>query len=209
MAIGWAELLEKVLSAPAGPDAVWAEFREVAERSPRAAVLEPALRLAERLPAADRRTLVVALATCAAPLEWPLEREAIRPSLTAALGDLLREMDPAQPSSLPRMLHLDLTPHADIHTAGLVAMRGAHQMLRLPCRRDEIRTVAYLCNWGRFACHASYGRALAQAAGGSATAAVIRYEVARSRFDEQARAFNHIYGNVLFETGEAPLGQGA
>ena len=207
MATGWAELLDKARITPGGLDSVWAELRDLAGRSPRSAVLEPALRMAERLPAADRQLVAVALATCAALLEWPLEAEALRPSLTAALGDLIRQMDRAQPGSLA--WNLDLGPEADGHAAGLAALRGAHGMLQVPCRRDEIRIVASLCNQGRAACHSSYERALLQGGGDSATAAVTRYEVARGRFVEQALAFNQIYGNVLFQVGEAPLRQGA
>jgi hypothetical protein len=207
VAIGWAELLDEMLRTPAGSESAWTELRELAAHSPRSAVLEPALRLAERLPAADRHLLALALATCSAPLEWPLQGEALRPLLTAALGDLLRQMDPAQPGSLAR--NLDLSLEAEVHAAGLVALQGAHQMLRLPCRRDEIRIVAHLCNRGRAACHAGYHRALSRDAGDSVTAAVIRYEFARGRFVAEARAFNQVYGNVLFETGEAPLQQGA
>src|SRR5688572_17695937 len=101
-----------MLQTPMGSEAVWADLRELAARSKRAPVLEPALKLAERLPAADRRVLAMALATCAAPLEWPLEAEALRPALTAALGDLLGQLDPKQPGSLAWTLQLGLEDEA-------------------------------------------------------------------------------------------------
>ena len=105
------------------------------------------------------------------------------------------------PDSLPALLALspDDTAH---HIDGHFMLASATELLRTPCRRDQLRLGAHLCNVGHAACLATYRRALAKAAKEARTGPLLeaRMKLAASfdRYAQAARALNSAVGEVLF-----------
>lgn len=157
------------------------------------------------LPDRERYRLAVATTRLLAPIEWPQEWSEVRPALVAALGTLVEETDPHAGASF-FALH-DRKGDAELQRVGHLVLVGARDLLLRPCRRDELPTVARLCNTGNAACLRAYRRAIVR----SKQTAVLdqdsraRFRSAFAAYAEAAETFNGVVGVVLFEGLDAPV----
>jgi hypothetical protein len=130
-----------------------------------------------------------------APVEWPVAWEDARERLVRALVELVREA-----SDTTNMVALG--EEKALHFAGWSALSMARDLLRIPCRRDELRIVARLCVMSTFWCWSAFRRALLRlgehAADERIVAARRRYAIAFATYAEAARAMNDACGAVLF-----------
>lgn len=210
MVAGWAELVQKLQQDLQGgeidPDLLWTEFQDLAARSPHADALQHLVRLGQKLPARDRSTIAMAITGMLAPVEWPEEWEAVRGKLVNALGGLTREANPLTPDSLAKVLG---PGDRGLEATGWAVLRSAHDLLRTPCRRDELRIVAHLCNVGTTTCVTAYRRALKRLGERAADEGIVfarrRYSVVALQYAQAAREINEACGTALFEAIDAPL----
>jgi len=95
---GWAEYLERfrqqVDSGQADSHALWSEFLQLSQTSPRAKGLELFARIVKKSSVEERASAAVMLAALLEPLEWPPEWEQHRPALLDAMGVLALAVDP-------------------------------------------------------------------------------------------------------------------
>jgi hypothetical protein len=176
-------------------EAVWDAFRHVVATSEHAALPELCARF-HAAPANDRLALAGAIASLLAPVEWPASWREPRQRLVRALDDLVLV-------TAPDSISFDLTlDERDLYFAGWTDLTLARDLLRIPCRRDELRAVAKLCDMGNFARWRAFGRALARAGERSLENPVAttrrRFAVAFGVYAEAARAMNDACGLVLF-----------
>lgn len=79
----------------------------------------------------------------------------------------------------------------------------AVQLLSTPCRRDQLRPIARLCDLGLHGIMGTYRSALARERGealsGPLLDARMRFAAAFDRYAQAARALNSAAGEVLFE----------
>jgi hypothetical protein len=151
---GWAELLAWMQQQSAGgtldAEAAWDAFRAVVATSEHAALPELCARF-HAAPARDRLALAGTIASLLAPVEWPTSWRDARLGLVNALDALVRE---TAPDSIPFDLTLD---ERDLYHGGWTDLALARDLLRVPCRRDELRWVAKLCDAGNFGSSAKAG----------------------------------------------------
>jgi hypothetical protein len=95
------------------------------------------------------------------------------------------------------------------HATGHAVLQSALHLLRPPCRRDQLRIVARLCNIGQTTCHQVYRHALARRRGAPVSGALLdartRYVFAFEHYAVAARALNSAVEEVLFEGLDARL----
>lgn len=210
VATGWAELSKwirrRVAEGTREPEATWARFQRLATRSERADILKHIVRVGKVLPDQERYRLAVSTTKLLAPLEWPLEWSALRPALVVALDALVDETCPNTGGSFCD-LH-DFGECTELQAFGHVVLMNARDLLRRPCRRDELPTVARLCNAGNSACLRASRRATPRS-GASDPAACeqgrARYLSALAEYARAAAALNEAVGAVLFEGLNAPV----
>jgi hypothetical protein len=212
VATGWAELLRRIRRLAAeereDPEATWKKFQQLAARSERASILKPLVRLGRVLPSRERHVLAVSITRILAPLEWPPEWIQGRAELVDALDALLEEMDPNEPSSFLSLGGLGGDGELTWRVSRIV-LYSARNLLHRPCRRDELRTVALLCNTGILINLQSYRRSAKQINQDTAPRplvdARVRYRNALVNYATAASVLNGAVGAVLFEGLHAPL----
>jgi hypothetical protein len=209
VATGWAELLtwirRRVAEGNHDPEATWTRFEKRAARSERTDILKYIVRVGQILPDKERSRLAVVTTRLLAPIEWPNEWSEVRLPLVAALDTLVEETDPQADTSF-FALH-DLEGDAELQKVGHLVLVGSRDLLLRPCRRDELTTVARLCNVGITACLRAYRRTLRRCA---KTATIeqgsrIRFRSAFAAYAEAAEVLNQVVGAVLFEGLDAPV----
>jgi hypothetical protein len=196
---GWAEFLawmqERSAAGPIDREVAWEQFRALAVPSEHAGLGELIVRFSTAR-SEDRLALAGTIAAILAPVAWPVAWEDARTRLVGALDGLVREATDSK-------LHaLELGQDQDVHTSGWFALSTARDLLRIPCRRDELGIVAKLCAMGNFWCWRAIGRALLRlgerATDAPAMAARRGYAIAFATYAESARAMNEACGGVLF-----------
>lgn len=209
VATGWAEfrswIRRRVADGNRDPEATWTRFQKLAASSELAEILKHLLRVGRILPDTERYRLAVATTRLLAPIEWPKEWAAARPALVAALETLVDETCPSDHVSF-FALH-DLGADAEIERVGHLVLIAARDLLRRPCRRDELPTVAGLCNLGSATCLGVYRRAIQKSTNDAAldSGARARYRSAFADYAAAARVLNGAAGAVLFEGLDAVL----
>jgi hypothetical protein len=209
VATGWAELLKwirrRVAADERDLEATWTRFQKLAVRSERAEILKTIVRVGRVLPDQERYRLAVATTRLLAPIEWPSEWREAWPSLVAAVDTLVEETCPDAKASF-FALH-DLDTDAELQRVGHVVLIDARNLLRQPCRRDELPTVASLCNTGSSVCLHAYRKVIERSGEGTSIDqdARARYRSAVAAYAEAAAALNEAVGAVLFEGLDAPV----
>lgn len=199
---GWAELLawmqERSAAGELDPDAVWNEFRALAVTSEQPGVPELANRF-HPARAQDRLMLAATVSRMLAVLEWPSSWREPRDHLLSALEDLVREFD-----ALEKLVDLgDKKHHLSMGRNAVVMGR---EMLRTPCRRDQLALVATTCTSGVLSCAIVVSEAAAEAGYNDALAVAYRHFIITfNTFAEAARAMNSVCGSVLFDVRQVSL----
>lgn len=210
VATGWAELRSWIRRRVAEDDrdreATWARFQKLVAGSERADILKHIVRVGGILPDQERYRLAVATTRLLAPIEWPNEWRAARPALVVALATLVDETDPHADASF-FALH-EMKGDAELQKVGHLVLVGARDLLLLgPCRRDELPTVARLCNAGIAACLRAYRKAIRRSEEAAVTDrdSRARFRSAFEAYAQAAATFNDVVGAVLFEGLDAPV----
>jgi len=154
-------------------EAVWEHFRALAATSEQAGLPALVARF-DAAPAQDRLALAGTIAGMLGPVEWPVAWREPRERLVRAIAQLLRV---ASASVKDDLLALDVEP-----------LRLARRLLDVPCRRDELRHVADLCDLG-----------VVQLNPDRRDARQVAFAVAVGTYIEAARGLNHACGVVLFK----------
>jgi hypothetical protein len=202
---GWAEFLERIKqqleSGQTDSRALWSDFLQRSQTSPRAQGLELFAKIVQKFPIEERVAVASLLASILDPLEWPPEWEQHRLALIEALGLLSYDLDPGKPNSLTVLLKLNSDDVG--YWNGVYMFLTAGQLLGTPCRRDQLRVVARQSNIGLHSILKTYRHALARGGGstqsGSLLEARMRFAAAFDRYVQAARALNSAVGEVLFE----------
>jgi hypothetical protein len=213
VATGWAEFWSWIRRR-AGADnrdleATWTRFQKLAESSERADLLKHIVHVGRILPDQERYRLAVATTRMLAPIEWPKEWSEARPALVTALDTLVIETDPGADVSF-FALH-DMQDDADPPKVGHIVLVCARDLLLRPCRRDDLPTVARLCNTGSAACLRAYRKAYRMPYRQCTGAPPVdedsraRFRSAFAAYAEAAETFNGVVGVVLFEGLDAPV----
>lgn len=205
MPTGWAEYLERVKqqvdSGQADPHALWSEFLQLSQTSPRAQALEVLTRVVQKSPVEERVAAAVTVAMMLDPLEWPPEWEQHRPGLLESLKELVAVVGLEKPDSLTTLLAL--TPDEARYWSGFVMFLTAGELLSTPCRREQLRPVARLCWGGLSTIITTYRHALARAGAAALSGPILearmRFDAAFDRYAQAARALNAAVGEVLFD----------
>ena len=179
-------------------EAGWATFEKLVQSSPRQETLAIFLRLGRELPERERYRLAVGVTRLLAPIEWPQEWEAVRPTLADAISRLASEMDPDEENSF--FAQIATRKGAEPRRMAYLAMASAEDLLRKP-RRDQLRTIAMLCNAGMAVCietHRQCSKTMNSSNLHSFGAAIADYATAAGLLNEAA-------GAVLFEGLHAAL----
>ena len=186
-------------------EATWTRFQKLTAGSERADILKNVVHVGRILPDRERYRLAVVTTRLLAPIEWPKEWSEVRPALVAALDTLVKETDPYADSSF-FSLH-DMKGDAELQQVGHLVLVGARDLLLRPCRRDELPTVASLCNAGNTACLRTYRRAFRRSEDAEVTDqdSRARFRSAFAAYADAAETFNSIVGAVLFEGLDAPV----
>jgi hypothetical protein len=202
---GWAEFLvrfkQQVESGQTDFHALWSEFLQRSQTSPRAQALKLFASAVQKSPVEDRVAAATMMAMVLEPLEWPPEVEQHRPGLLAALNALVSIVDSDKPDSLTTLLALNSDEMG--YWGGALMFLTAVQLLSTPCRRDQLRPVAQLCWNGLFGIITTYQLALDRAGerarSGPLLEARMRFDAAFDRYAQAARALNAAAGDVLFD----------
>ncbi len=202
VATGWAEFLARLRGLAskglANPDAAWTTFTTLAQNSPQREILATLQHLGNGLPEQERYRLAVGTTRLLAPIEWPWEWEAARPSLTDAISRLGSEMDPDVPESF--FAQIATGKGAEARRLAHIAVLSAEELLRRP-RRDQIKTIARLCNAGMAVCIETH-RQCSKTMDGTELRA---FGNAIADYTAAASLLNDATGVVLFEGLHAPL----
>jgi hypothetical protein len=148
----------------------------------------------------------VAITRILAPIEWSQAAERVRPALVLALDALVQETDPAANDSF---FSFEVEALEAAGNSGHVLRMthvlffAARDFLQKPCRRDELQTVALLCNWGYSTAVREY-----RSAQNPSVRSTRRMRDALVAYAEAADALNDAVGNVLFEGLHAPIEEG-
>jgi len=206
---GWAEFLawmqQQSAAGTLDTEVAWGHFRGLAATSEHVGLAELVVRF-RVAPARDRLALAGTIASLLAPVEWPAAWHDARWGLWHALSELVSAISDGTPYALPRVLNL--RDEHDLYIMGWHQLSMARDLLRLPCRRDELRVVARLCVMGNFACWRaftrSYDRLLSEGTlSESVRAARQSHLIAFAEYATAARMMNDVCGTVLF-TGLDP-----
>jgi len=199
--LGWAEFLKRIRRLVAegrqDPVATWKKFEELARSSPQAQTLEIIISIGRRLPEHQRYRLAVAVTRILAPIEWPAAWDIARPELVEALDVLVEETNPEVEGSFFALLAT--SSDADTHSAANVILYTARNLLSKPCRRDELRTVATLCNSGIAICLMVYRSSRVRRRSRDIGRAADRFRDALTDYADSAALLNEAMGAVLFE----------
>jgi hypothetical protein len=202
---GWAEYIRRIKqqadSGQTDAHALWSEFLQRSQTSPRARGLELFAKVVQKFPVEERVTVAILVASLLDPLEWPPEWEQHRPGLVEALESLSSLLDSRNPNSLTTLLKL--SPDELRYWGGGVMFFTAVQLLSTPCRRDQLRPVARLCDAGFHGIMTAYRHALDRAGGSALSGPILearmQFAAAFERYAQAARALNSAAGEVLFE----------
>jgi len=203
VATGWAELQgwigRRIAQDNRDLEATWTWFQKLVASSERAVLLKHIVRVGLILPDQERYQLAVVTTRQLAPIEWPIEWSEARPALVAALDTLVDETCPDEKVSF-FALH-DLGVDAELERVGHLVLINARDILRRPCRRDDLPSLARLCNLGSATCLGVYRRVISQSGEGASIDqdARTRYRSAFEGYAAAARALNDAVGAVLFE----------
>jgi hypothetical protein len=203
VATGWAELRtwirRRVADDKRDHEATWTRFQKLAARSERADILRHIIGIGRILPDQERYRLAVAVTRLLAPIEWPKEWSDVRPALVAALETLADETCPVENATF-FALH-DLGADAEIERLGHLVLIDARDLLLRPCRRDDLPSIARLCNLGSATCLDVYRKVILRSGEGVLIDqdARARYRRAFEGYATAARALNDVVGAVLFE----------
>ena len=213
VATGWAELRtwirRRVAEDRRDLEVTWTRFQKLAASSERADLLKHIVRVGQILPDKERYRLAVATTRLLAPIEWPKEWSEVRPALVAALDAFVEETDPHAVASF-FVLH-DMPSDTDPPKVGHIALVCARDLLLRPCPRDELPTVARLCNSGSAACLRAYRKAyrmpFRQCEGDPPMDqdSRARFRSAFAAYAKAAETLNNVVGAVLFEGLDAPV----
>jgi hypothetical protein len=199
---------QQAIAGAIDPEAAWTRFRALAIASEQVALPELAIRFS-RAPARDRVVLAGAVAEMLAPVEWPSDWQEARWQLINALDKILSETDGFTPESFPSRLALQDERH--LQMVGWSTLESARNLLRTPCRRDELRVVARLCNTGNTACTFAYRKAMKRLGSRSTeepiAEALRRYSISAELYATAARALNETCGSAIFEPSGARIGE--
>lgn len=199
MTEGWAELFawmqQRSADGTLDAEAAWEAFREVAAASEQPALPALCARF-DVAPVKDRLALAGTIASLLAPVEWPTSWREPRRRLVKALDDLV---DETAPNRIPFGLLCD---EYDLYFAGWSVLKRASELLRVPCRRDALRTVARLCDNANVTRGRAFGRALVRLGErppeDPVTITHNRFAIAFGVYAQAARAMNDACGRVLF-----------
>ena len=187
--------------------ALWADFQAQIKDSRLSSLLQFAPGYAERLPPDKRSGFALMIAKLVANVDWPPNWEPGRRRLVNAMESLLLTINPQSPDSFPALLELQETEEQ--HVVGYAVLQTALNLLRVPCKIDELRFVARLCNVGNTACIRAYQRVLPQRmrqpVSGPLLDARTRYVIAFEHYAMAARDLNSLVQTVLFEGLDARL----
>ena len=209
VATGWAEfrswIRRRVAEDNRDPEATWTRFQKLAAGSERAEILKLIVRVGGILPNHERYRLAVATTRLLAPIEWPKEWSEARPALVTALDKLVDETCPDEHASF-FALH-DLGIDAELERVGHLVLIDALHLLRRPCRRDELPSLARLCNLGNTTCLGVYRRVILRSGDDASLDpdARARYRSAFENYAGAARTLNATVGAVIFEGLDAVL----
>lgn len=154
--------------------------------------------------------MMAIIAGLLAPTEWPIEWEAQRPELVRALTQLARETRPgvdagSEPPAF--FAQVELGPERAAFELAHRTLATAVDLLSTPCRRDQVASVANLCNLATSTLRVVYQRALAVQGEGAMRepllGAHLRYRVAALRYNDAALAMNDAIGAVIFHPFDA------
>lgn len=196
VATGWAEFLKRLrrLASAGERDhaAGWTMFKRLARASPQQGTLDILVHVGQDLPERERYRLAVGVTRLLAPIEWPEEWEGVRPGLADALLRLSMQMDPDAEDSF--FARIATKTGAEARRMAQLAMVSAEDLLRKP-RRDQLRTVALLCNAGMAVCIETHRRFSKT----SDTREFQAFGMAIAGYTEAAGRLNEATGAVLFE----------
>jgi len=136
------------------------------------------------------------------PLEWPVAWRSPRERLIGGLDELLRQAR-GTPDTLPHLIDLhEEKDLQDLFMSGWSKLSAARDLLRVPCRRDELKVVAKMCVWGNFWCWNALGRRLLRlgprASEEPIPSARKEYAIVFEGYADAARAMNAACDTVLF-----------
>jgi hypothetical protein len=200
---GWAEFLawmqQQSAAGTLNAEIAWQHFRALAATSEHVGLPELVVRF-RVAPAKDRLALAATIAGMLAPVEWPAAWHDARWRLWSALNELVDATSFGPPESLPSVL--DLRDDGDLYSSGWYQLVAARDLLRDPCRRDELRVVARLCTVGNFMClqalRRAYARLGTQIMNQAVEVARERHHVTFAEYAQAARLMNEACGTVLF-----------
>lgn len=213
MPIGWDAFLERAKQQatseePRALQAVWSEFLQRIQVSPRAEALQGLAKAVQKAPLDQRASVAIVVATLLAPLEWPPEWEQHRLQLVGALMGLIDTLNPEAPSTLSPLLESGTESSLLVSGAGVVLSHT--NRLLATCRWDELRIISGLCDTGISQVVLVFRKELAKRAKrpleGRILQARIRFDAAADRYVQAARALNSVAGEVLFKFLDLRLG---
>lgn len=202
---GWDEFLENAKrhaasEEPRALQAIWSEFLQRSQSSPRAEALQVLAQAVQKAPLDQRASVAMVVATLLAPMEWPQEWEQHRAQLVAALMELVAMVNREDPGTLMALVESG-TEGAILGAGAGVVLSHAARLL-LSCRWDDLRTVAGLCDVGLSQAILVIRHEFAKRAGRPLEETVlqarIRFDAAVDRYAQVARALNSAVGEVLF-----------
>lgn len=195
MATDWVEYLsflkaERQVSAlaPTSSTDFWTRFKTDAQSSQWGETLADLLAQSESLSRRLRLSVAVAISRILSTLEWPPAWDARREALAGALdglAEVVREWLPSARNDFDSAAPSE----QDIATLAYAGLVTAQALLRHPCRRDELRTVAVLCN----AVAAAILRAQQRRC-----SAEVKFTLALARYTKATGAMNDAVGTQLF-----------
>lgn len=204
---GWDEFLEKVkrqaaLEEPQGLQAIWTEFLQRSQKSPRAEALQMLVQAVQKAPLDQRASVAFVVATLLAPLEFPPEWEQPRLRVVDALIGLMDPLNNFEDANaLTGLLESD-TESALLVSGAWVVLSNANRLL-IMCRREDLRTIAGLCDLGLAQVVLPLRKEFAKRAGRPLDEKIlqarIRFEAALDQYAQAARAFNAAVGEVVFK----------
>ena len=210
---GWDEFLEKAkrqaaLEEPQALQALWTEFLQRIQKSPRAEVLQVLVNAVQKAPLEQRASAALVVASLLAPLEFPPEWEQPRLRVVEALVGVMASLSLDDPGSMLNLVELSSDAHHLILGAGAIFFEVRH--LWLTCRREDLRAIANLCDLGLTQMVLALRKELAKRADrpldGKILDARIQVDAALDRYAQAARAFNSAVGEVVFKFLDLRLG---
>lgn len=181
----------------------WSRFKGEATRSSFREALSDVVEQVESLPRRTRLAVAVAIARILGPIEWPPAWEAERAALVSAIGGLLDATTDLAPTGPD--FSLQDAREQDARVTAHVGLLAAREMFRHPCRRDEVRLAAMLCNVASAVTYRAFHR-LMQAAPAGADDAMrqaqsrLDFAMAWATYIRATEKMNDAIGSVVFHS---------